>query len=116
MADGRSAIAFATPAGPSQDLGGVPHPDVQQMHQQGPHFGDGHLGLFFPPTAVSAAPRIPTPGVTGPYDDATRPSRASRIRPGHTRPSPPGCLLRSSNATPGLAPAWPTPVPPARWN
>ncbi len=96
------------PLRPPQDFVVVPHAHLQQMRQQRPHFRDGHLRLFFPPTAASGAPRTPTPTATTPCDGASRPSHASRTRPGHTPPCHTGCLPRSSSDCHAPAPASPT--------
>src|SRR5690606_4604585 len=86
VAGGGPAVPLAAPGRPPQDLADVLHPRLQQMHQQGPHLRHAHRRLFFPPDAPAGAPGTPTPAWTTPYGDASRPSPASRTRPGRTPP------------------------------
>src|SRR5262245_17429685 len=75
------AVPLLPPRGPAQDLFLIPPPLVEPMHQQRPHFGHGHLRLFFPPTAAVAALRTGEPRVTGPCGGASLPNPVSRTRP-----------------------------------
>jgi transposase InsO family protein len=55
MACGRLSVPRHSPLGPPQNLVEVPYANVQQMDEQRSHLGDGHLRLFFPPTALVGA-------------------------------------------------------------
>src|SRR5271155_2457664 len=76
-------VSFLSPLGPFQDLVLIPTPRVEQMHEQRPHLGHAHLGLFFPPTGTSAVRGTTGPVATEPCGGATRPNLASRTRPTH---------------------------------
>src|SRR6187431_2855250 len=86
------------------------------MHQQRPHFGDGHLRFFFPPTAVVAAPGTTTPRATGPCGGANLPSPASRTRPDHTPPWPLGNFARPTSDRHAHKPASPAAPLQAHWS
>src|SRR5215211_5020796 len=116
MAGGGPPVAFATPARPLEDLGGVPGAHFQQVMQQGAHFRHTDLFLFFPPTAASAAPGTPTPAWTGPCGDASPPSPVFHTRPAHIPPWPTGCLPRSSTSSRAPPPASPAAPRPGHWS
>src|SRR5260370_42447415 len=81
-------VSLLPPRRPAQDLCLIPPPLVEQMHEQCPYLGHAHLRLFFPPTGAVASPGTTEPAVTAPCGGASRPSRASRIRPARIPPWP----------------------------
>jgi hypothetical protein len=52
---------FLTPLGPNEDFVFVPLTQIEQMAKHGPYLGNGHLGLFFPPTVAAAGPGTARP-------------------------------------------------------
>src|SRR5688572_12022525 len=86
------------------------------MYQQRPHLGDGHLRLFFPPTAAVAASGATGPAAIGPYGGANPPTPASRTRPAHIPLWPLENFARPTSAPLAPEPTSPAGPPRARWS